>query len=491
MPKIDPLKDDYATLGVPLDASQDDIRRAYRELARLTHPDSGSGDVELFQSVRDAYAILSSFESRDAYDKLLQTRGRGTAPLAIDALQSRIEIPGMEEEQALYVILDLVPRPDLGDARRKLNLAIVIDRSTSMREDRMQSVKAAAMDVIDALTPADRLAVVAFSDRAEVIIASELVENKTQFRSALMSIVPGGGTELYQGLSTAISQVRAHVAEDTISHVLLLTDGRTYGDEKLALAAAARVWADGIGISTFGIGEDWNDVFLDDLARQGGGTSHYIDTPGKVRDALRNQVKNLGALVLHEASAQISTAQGVRLMESYRAAPYMEILQPDAAGGLALGGLSAGVTVVLALKFAIALTGTGPHRIARVTVEGDDMVKGAPAALWHDVWVTLRDYPAVFAVPPRLFSIMSRLSVYSLQERAWRALEDGSKEQAAVDLESAATQLFDLGYHELGEAAMLEVDRISRGTPPSSKGRKQLRYGTRVLGDTPSGDTPS
>ena len=119
------------------------------------------------------------------------------------------------------------------------------------------------------------------------------------------------------------------------------------------------------------------------------------------------------------------------------------------------------------------------------------MVKGAPAALWHDVWVTLRDDPAVFAVPPRLFSIMSRLSVYSLQERAWRALEDGSKEQAAVDLESAATQLFDLGYHELGEAAMLEVDRISRGTPPSSKGRKQLRYGTRVLGDTPSGDTPS
>ncbi len=54
-----------------------------------------------------------------------------------------------------------MPRPDLGDARRKLNLAIVIDRSTSMRDARMQGVKAAAMDVIDALAPDDRLAVIA------------------------------------------------------------------------------------------------------------------------------------------------------------------------------------------------------------------------------------------------------------------------------------------------------------------------------------------
>ncbi len=487
MPKIDPLKDYYATLGIPQDASQDDIRRAYRQLAKLTtHPDSGSGDAEQFQTVRDAYAILSTVESRDAYDRLRQSRGRGTAPLAITGLQSRLELPAMEQEQALYVILDLVPRPDLGDARRKLNLAIVIDRSTSMRDARMQGVKAAAMDVIDALAPDDRLAVIAFSDRAEVVAASATVENKTQFRSALMAIAPGGGTELYQGLSTAISQIRAHVAEDTISHVLLLTDGRTYGDEKLALAAAARVREDGIGISTFGIGEDWNDSFLDDLARQGGGASHYIDSPSKVRDALRNQVRELGALVLHRTSAQVSTAPGVQLIESYRAAPTMEILQADAAGRLTLGGLSAGITVVLALVFSVAMTGTGPRRIARVTIEGEDMVKGAPAALWHDVWVTLRDDPCEGTVPPRLVNTMGRLSIYRLQERAWRALEEGSEEQAALDLESAATRLYDLGYRELGEAAMLEAGRISNGAPPSSKGRKQVRYGTRVLGDVPS-----
>lgn len=486
MSEIDPLKDYYATLGVPQDASQEDIRHAYRQLAKLTHPDSGSGDVELFQNIRDAYAILSNVEARDAYDRLCQSRGRGTAPLAITTLQSRTEIPGMEAEQALYVILDLVPRPELGDARRKLNLALVIDRSTSMRDARMQGVKAAAMDVIDALTPDDRLAVIAFSDRAEVITASTTVENKTQFRSALMAIVPGGGTELYQGLSAAISQIRPYVAEDTISHVLLLTDGRTYGDEKLAFAAAARVREDGIGISTFGIGEDWNDAFLDDLARQGGGASHYIDAPSKVRDALRNQVRDLGALVLRRTSARVSTASGVQLLEAYRAAPTMEILQANAGGELSLGGLSAGVTVVLALMFSVAMTGTGPRRIARVTIEGEDMVKGAPSALWHDIWVTLRDDPVVVAVPPRLLNIMGRLSIYRLQERAWMALEDGSQERAMSDLESAATRLYDFGYRELGEAAMLEVNRIANGAPPSSKGRKMLRYGTRTIGDVHS-----
>ncbi len=206
------------------------------------------------------------------------------------------------------------------------------------------------------------------------------------------------------------------MAEDTISHVLLLTDGRTYGDEKLALAAAARVREDGIGISTFGIGEDWNDSFLDDLARQVV-AHHHIDSPSKVR-MLWEPGQGLGALVLHRTSAQVSTAPGVQLIESYRAAPTMEILQADAAGRLTLGGLSAGITVVLALVFSVAMTDTGPRRIARVTIEGEDMVKGTPATLWHDVWVTLRDDPCEGTVPPRLVNTMRRLSIYRLQERA-------------------------------------------------------------------------
>ncbi|MCU0522412.1 MAG: VWA domain-containing protein [Anaerolineae bacterium] len=489
MVDIDPLRDYYAILGVAVDATQDDIRHAYRRLAKSSHPDSGSGDLELLRRAREAHAVLGNDVTRDAYDQMRAARGIGTAPLVIDATQSRTDLPLVEGEQMLYVTLDLVPRPDLLESRRDLNLALVIDRSTSMRSARIENVKAAALDLVNSLTPDDRLAVIVFSDRAEVVVPSTPVSDRGRIRSAILSIVPEGGTEIYQGLAAGIAQVRPHTRKDAISHVLLLTDGRTYGDEGLALAAAARVQADGIGISAFGIGEDWHDTFLDDLARQGGGSSHYIDAPSKVKTALQAQVKQLGALLVLRARARIRTAPGVRLTGAYRASPTMEFLSNTSDRDslvLPLGSLTADAGMVLALEFAVALSDAGTHRVARVTIEGDSMGADKPVSLWHDIWVTLSEDVREAEVPPRLLNILGRLSIFRLQEQAWRALEVGMMEQATQALHAAATRLFDLGYQELGQAAMLEVGRISQGADPSDRGRKQLRYGTRALNVAPS-----
>jgi curved DNA-binding protein len=66
------FKDYYAVLGVSRDASQEDIKRAYRRLARKYHPDvSKAGDAEeRFKEVQEAYAVLKDAEKRAAYDQL-------------------------------------------------------------------------------------------------------------------------------------------------------------------------------------------------------------------------------------------------------------------------------------------------------------------------------------------------------------------------------------------------------------------------------------
>ena len=66
------FKDYYEVLGVPRDASQDDIRRAYRKLAREYHPDLNreSNAEERFKELGEAYEVLSDSDKRQRYDRL-------------------------------------------------------------------------------------------------------------------------------------------------------------------------------------------------------------------------------------------------------------------------------------------------------------------------------------------------------------------------------------------------------------------------------------
>src|SRR5690349_17902387 len=61
--------DPYATLGVSKNASEDDIRRAFRKLAKELHPDISSGNEERFKKVSSAYEILGDADKRRAYDR--------------------------------------------------------------------------------------------------------------------------------------------------------------------------------------------------------------------------------------------------------------------------------------------------------------------------------------------------------------------------------------------------------------------------------------
>ena len=77
----------YDTLGVSKNASADEIKKAYRKLARQYHPDTTQGDKaaeEKFKQVQTAYDVLSDDEKRKAYDRFGSQNGRPSAGPNVD-----------------------------------------------------------------------------------------------------------------------------------------------------------------------------------------------------------------------------------------------------------------------------------------------------------------------------------------------------------------------------------------------------------------------
>src|SRR3954468_9981948 len=69
-------KSPYETLGVSKNASQDEIKKAYRKLVREVHPDRNPGNEERFKEVQGAYDVLSDADKRRQYDRVGTTNGR-------------------------------------------------------------------------------------------------------------------------------------------------------------------------------------------------------------------------------------------------------------------------------------------------------------------------------------------------------------------------------------------------------------------------------
>ncbi len=485
MPRTeDDLKDYYATLGVPPTATQEEIRQAYRKLARRYHPDSHSEEAsaEKFQEIREAYSVLGDLARRQAYDRRRAERGRDIpVALAWEILTSRQTLLATPEEQMFYLLIDIRPSGKTAFQRVPLNICLVIDQSTSMDGDRLNHVKIAGHYIIEELEKDDILGIVSFNDRATVMFPSDRLWDPQKAHARLSSIWASGGTEILQGLRAGLEEIRRFHTRDVHSHLILLTDGRTYGDEEACLAEARRAGLEGIEISTLGIGEDWNEAFLEQLARQTGGTSSYIAYPQQIRGVLRDLIQRLSALIARDVTLIVHPTERIQVEAVFRTAPYMEQLHP-AETGYRLGTLMAGKSMQALLEIAVREERPGFHPLLRLEMTADLPGLKRQERLALDLEREFVTEPVEEPVSPIIVNVLSRLTIFRMQEHVWKALEEGRVDEARRRLEAIATRLLDLGETELAHTALLEAGRLAQGGQMSSRGQKTIRYGTRSLG---------
>ena len=288
----------YDYLGLPRDATQDEIKRAYRQLVLHLHPDKNvnRGDTELFIDIQQAYEQLSDPNKKADYDRHLSPEQHSDTPLSINLSYSQPFIARMSEPQLFYALLDLNLHPDtnLWVASTPLNISLVVDCSTSMQGVRLDMVKLTAIDLLRQLQPDDVFSLVKFNDFAEILINPGKLDDLKSSEMKIQLLQAGGGTEIFKGLEAGFSQVNQFRSSQRINHIILITDGRTYGDEANCEQLADEASALGIGISALGIGSEWNDKFLDHITSKTGGICKFIANSNDIRSSILEEISRLG-----------------------------------------------------------------------------------------------------------------------------------------------------------------------------------------------------
>jgi Ca-activated chloride channel family protein len=223
-----------------------------------------------------------------------------------------------DTDQTVEMLIRITP-PELPPSDRpRLNFGIVLDRSGSMGGEKMANAREAARYCINELIADDRISMVIFDDRIDVLIKNQPVTGKEQLKSLLNRIEARGSTALHEGWVKGGMEVSSSLIHGGINRVLLITDGQANvgvvnPDEIVSQARGLN--ARGISTSTIGIGDDFNEELLLPMAESGGGNAWHAQSPADLRRIFEVELKGLVAQFADAVSLGIIPADGVRIID--------------------------------------------------------------------------------------------------------------------------------------------------------------------------------
>jgi len=229
-------------------------------------------------------------------------------------------------EQTVDVLICITPpalspdpsmRPNW-KGRPDLNLSLVLDRSGSMEGEKMIRAREAAMFCVDQMLPTDRLSVVTFDDRIEVLFPSEPVTNKQAMKDLIARVTARGSTALHEAWVRGGLSVSERMLDQGINRVILITDGLanvgvTSTDE--IVTQAMGLYQRGVSTSTIGIGADFNEDLLMPMAQSGGGNAWHVVEPDDMQHIFQSELEGLIAQYAHTVSLSLIPADGVRIVD--------------------------------------------------------------------------------------------------------------------------------------------------------------------------------
>ena len=326
--------------------------------------------------------------------------------------------------------------------RPSLNLALVIDRSGSMAGEKLEYVKAASNHVVSILNEKDRVALVDYNERVQVHFPSTLLdlESKPVLLKSIASIRSGGMTNLCDGWLTGCQQIAGWVDPKMYTHSLLLTDGLAnvgLTDPQELTYHARELARRGISTSTFGVGTDYNQDLLEQMANQGEGLFRFIEGPRDIPEIFKGVFKELLTILAHELEITVSYPNGVQV--SLLGDWQTDCPEPGKLR-IYIGSLSAGKSRELYLKLSIPAGAENSVIPLKVNLKAKDE-KGRLVDLSSEGSIRLVN-KADAGIAEKDASMSARYANAEIGERASEALKlekEGKRQEAKEMLDNILT----------------------------------------------------
>lgn len=204
--------------------------------------------------------------------------------------------------------------------RRPLDVVLAVDVSGSMRGQPLDFLKLGLRRMLDGLDAADTVSLVTYEDLARLELDAVAADDQETLAAAFLGLEAGGGTNLYDGLFVALEQAQALRAPDREARVIFLSDGvatagMTEDGRVVALAEAyARL---GIGITTIGVGSDFDVQLMRRVGEVGAGNFYYLEDVAAVEEVFIEEVSVFLQPVALEVEIDVVAGDGYRMRAAY------------------------------------------------------------------------------------------------------------------------------------------------------------------------------
>ena len=155
-----------------------------------------------------------------------------------------------------------------------------------------------------------------------VATAGDLQRDKSKVKRAIDDIDQleiGGGTQMALGMEAAIAEIEKNYSPNRLNRLLLLTDGQTYEERKCL--DLARKHREHISCSTLGVGIEFNEKLLMEIAEASGANYHFIAEPATIPGIFSRELEGLRNVAMTNAQIEVRLSAGMQVKEVFRASP--------------------------------------------------------------------------------------------------------------------------------------------------------------------------